>query len=116
MLLLRHHEGPKSRACEGGITGRVGNVADPDHWVGTKIWFRLFGSLTALVPDLGTQGHYQHTALGCRLVFSTYLRAIEPHALYECVFWLHGRQAFLPQLRHSKMNQCPVELQKEQFH
>ena len=45
-----------------------------------------------------------------------YLQATKPLALYEWVFWLQDRQAFRPQPKHSKMNQCPVELQKEQFH
>lgn len=92
----------------------MGHVADPGHWVGTEI--RLLGSLTAGIQDLETQGHHQHTTRQFHLLSSTYLRATEPLAFYEWVFWLHGRQAFRPQPKHSKMNQCPVELQKEQFH
>ena len=90
------------------------HVTDPGHWIGTTT--RFLGSLVAGVQDLKTQGHCQRTNRERGEVFSTDLQATQPFSVYECVFWLHGRQAFRPQSRHSKMNQCPVELQKEQFH
>ena len=67
--------------------------------------------------------HYLHTIISIhipqsqsQLQSNIYLRPIQSLIIYACVFWLQGRQALRPQPRHSKMNQCPVELQKEQFH
>ena len=83
-------------------------------WFGTKV--QLLGLLTAGVQDLETQDHHQYSIAATIAVLIKYLQATKPLALYEWVFWLQDRQAFRPQPKHSKMNQCPVELQKEQFH
>ena len=90
------------------------HVADLEYWLGTKI--QILGFLTAGVRDLETQDHHQYKIAAIIPVLIKYLQATKPLALYEWVFWLQDRQAFRPQPKHSKMNQCPVELQKEQFH
>ena len=93
------------------------HVADSDYQPGTKI--RFLGCLTAGAQDLATQGHDQYDCKILEDISWCSLNTSKPpshQALYEWVFWLHDRQAFRPQPKHSKMNQCPVELQKEQFH